>query len=673
VSRAFFAGGGKDAAKGNDCLIGYNFVDPDQVTQDGKKNVVVCTDCDPSCDLDGVSTANGSCTIDAGVCINQSGVEGCTPPAALDKASAKGKVKGVKGDAGKIVIEVPQLLEGSACGAMVGVVIPVKVTKKGAKDGSASLNLSASVKKNKAEGIVGRSDKDKLTYVCQPRPEGDACPIATTTSSTVTTTITSTTIESTSTTVASSTSTTTSTSTSSTSTTSTVVSTSTTLVSTSTTVASTSTTEVTSTSTTSTTATTIDLCGNNTIDPGEQCDGTDLGGATCVSSPSAALLCTPECTLDYSQCPGDTTTSTTTPSSTTSTTLEGTSTSTSTTTTITIASTTSTSTTIIVTTTTTSTSLPTGTVLAFTTGEPAGPCGAVKSGGAGGTTRKVLNCGGLNVGGGASTVAEGPTPAGAQTLINVSGTGATLSLSGRTSAQTGSNRNCSDTGCIFGPYLPIANAGTSTCVQNTFASPASGTLDVTTGAVNGSFPLTSTVYLTANASDPCPRCLGGTPGVANSGTCQAGWTSGVGASPDEGDPCTPTDTAGDNYDCAPPAGAVLPSFPVNLTPITTSTASFSNAGGLFCPSQANSGAFGCAGSGSANAICPGGNNPPLIDYIEEVGSPAGLLSAGTHDVTLASTFCIPSVGGSLGFLINGAANLPGPGATSLPGTLELLD
>src|SRR5690349_24800404 len=95
TARAYFAGGGKDAAKGNDCLIGYDFVDPDQVTQDGKKNVVVCTDCDPSCDLDGVSTANGSCTIAAGVCINHPGVQGCTPPDALDKASAKGKVKGV--------------------------------------------------------------------------------------------------------------------------------------------------------------------------------------------------------------------------------------------------------------------------------------------------------------------------------------------------------------------------------------------------------------------------------------------------------------------------------------------------------------------------------------------------------------------------------------------------
>ena len=313
-----------------------------------------------------------------------------------------------------------------------------------------------------------------------------------------------------------------------------------------------------------------------------------------------------------------------------------------------------------------------GTCLSFITGPAGGTCGTVRSGGGAGAIRKSLTCGGLNIGGGASTVAEGPTPAGAETQMNIAGGPPAWVVSGRTSAQSGSNRNCSDVGCIFGPYLPIASAGTSTCVQNTFAVAASGTLNSTTGVFNGSFPLTSTVYLTANATDPCPRCTGGTPLVTNSGTCQAGWTSGVGPSLDEGDPCTPTDAAGDTYDCAPPVGSVLPSFPVNLTPITTGTASMSNAGGLFCPGQANTGAFGCLGSGAANAICPGGNVPPLIDFVGETGSPAGVVTNVPAAATLASTFCIPSVGGALGFLINGAANLPGPGATSLPGTLAIL-
>jgi hypothetical protein len=104
-------------------------------------------------------------------------------------------------------------------------------------------------------------------------------------------------------------------------------------------------------------------------------------------------------------------------------------------------------------------------------------------------------------------------------------------------------------------------------------------------------------------------------------------------------------------------------------------ASLSDPGGIFCPGQTGSGAFGCDGglAGSTGAICPGGTVPPTIDYIEEIGSPAGTVTigGGTEPVTLASTFCIPSVGGALGFLINGAANLPGPGATSLPGTLEI--
>jgi len=118
---------------------------------------------------------------------------------------------------------------------------------------------------------------------------------------------------------------------------------------------------------------------------------------------------------------------------------------------------------------------------------------------------------------------------------------------------------------------------------------------------------------------------------------------------------------------------VLPSFPVDLTPITTGSAFFYNAGGNFCPSQANSGAFGCSGGarGGTPTICPTGTTAPLIDYIEEVGSATGPVTGAPTATTLASVFCIPSVGGSLGFVINGAANLPGPGATSLPGTLQL--
>lgn len=224
-AHAYFAGGGRDAQKGNDCLIGYQGIDPDDVTLDGKKQVVACTDCDPACDLDGDPTANGSCTFELGACINQPGEGTCTPAAGLDKAKASAKVQGVKG---KIDIQVPQLLEGSACGGLLDLVVPVKETKKGAKDGKGKVSLSASVK---PDGEKKRSDKDKITVICAPRPEGEACPGATTST--------------------------------------------------------TSTTIVATTTTTSTTLP-VDLCGNGTLDGGEECDD---------GNPDPTDGCTRDCTI----------------------------------------------------------------------------------------------------------------------------------------------------------------------------------------------------------------------------------------------------------------------------------------------------------------------------------------------------------------------------------------
>ena len=73
-------------------------------------------------------------------------------------------------------------------------------------------------------------------------------------------------------------------------------------------------------------------------------------------------------------------------------------------------------------------------------------------------------------------------------------------------------------------------------------------------------------------------------------------------------------------------------------------------------------------------MCPFQGNPgafavPSTRSIEMTGSPAaGGLSGTPADATLVSAFCIPKTGN---VLIDGAANLPGPGATSLGGTLQL--
>lgn len=46
------------------------------------------------------------------------------------------------------------------------------------------------------------------------------------------------------------------------------------------------------------------ICGNEEIEPGEECDGSDLGAESCVSLGfvSGTLACTPACTFDTSAC-----------------------------------------------------------------------------------------------------------------------------------------------------------------------------------------------------------------------------------------------------------------------------------------------------------------------------------------------------------------------------------
>jgi hypothetical protein len=100
-----------------------------------------------------------------------------------------------------------------------------------------------------------------------------------------------------------------------------------------------------------------------------------------------------------------------------------------------------------------------------------------------------------------------------------------------------------------------------------------------------------------------------------------------------------------------PHGTVLPSFAVNLSPTSTGTEIL--VGSTPCPGQTSPGCFG-------DATC---------DYIEVRGTPAGSLTPGAKAITLASVFCIPATGN---VLIDGAADLPGPGAVTLPGSGELL-
>lgn len=289
-------------------------------------------------------------------------------------------------------------------------------------------------------------------------------------------------------------------------------------------------------------------------------------------------------------------------------------------------------------------------------------CGEARTGGSGGTILKTLGCGGLSIGGGDSTVPEGPTPANAPTQFNTACAAGSCTVTARTSAQTGSNNNCSDTGCVFGPFLSIANGGLSTCVRNTFSAPASGTLNGLLGAFSGSIPLSSTVTVTGNNAQPCPPCTSGGVPVNGAGTCPSYAANPAAA-------CTGINVDGDTYNCLP-SGVGLAPFGVNLTPISTGTAFDSDGAGSFCPGQdatapGKNGCFGCDGTADGPP-CPA--DVGVCDYFEVRGADAGLMSPGPHTGRLASAFCIPATTNGL---IDGAADLPGPGATTLPGTLQL--
>src|SRR6185436_810842 len=78
--------------------------------------------------------------------------------------------------------------------------------------------------------------------------------------------------------------------------------------------------------------------------------------------------------------------------------------------------------------------------------------------------------------------------------------------------------DCTDVSCLFGVPLPVANAGISVCVTNTFVQPVSGTLETATGAATLNIQLNSATTLTGYGAQPCPVCavaVGGAPCVGS--------------------------------------------------------------------------------------------------------------------------------------------------------------
>jgi hypothetical protein len=214
-----------------ECLIGFAGV-PSDLENGG---TLTCDDCDPTCDADGVTSPNQSCTFDLSVCVNRASAA-CTA-SSLKHLKVLGKCQGTAS-----LKFVPSGTDAS-CGPRSGVL--VKLKKKGTRAGKCKLVLMA-LSSDKPR----RVDKDVLTLICNP--QAAECPATTTTTSTSTTTIASvtTTVPGATTTTLGSTTTIAPTTTSITATTTSTTAATTTTATTTTATTTTTTTEVSTTSTT---------------------------------------------------------------------------------------------------------------------------------------------------------------------------------------------------------------------------------------------------------------------------------------------------------------------------------------------------------------------------------------------------------------------------------------
>lgn len=371
----------------------------------------------------------------------------------------------------------------------------------------------------------------------------------------------------------------------------------------------------------------------------------------------------------------------------------------------------------------------------FVTGAGTGTCGVVLDAAGASLVVNAdgtpgLDCAGLYFGGSRNAVPlPNAAPEGGLSIVNVCCSGTTLTAIGATAQETGSDRTCTARDCLFGPPLPVPNLddpSTSTCVVNRLASSARGSGDCVAGTTDLAAPLGSEIFLTgdslfdcvigqttppggrcvtdadcgtggycATGIQPCPICRGA-PGSA---VCVGGANDGM--------VCTPgTTSVGAQYptshDCPPIASLAIGTLPIGFSLSSGTVERRSVALGTprvfcgFCRDGDDTGCFegnvrsarcpepigeahpcdsneDCAQpyesceQNQPGAFAPGGGSARTIRLF---GSPAGdSTDRQPHPGTLASIFCIQP---TYDALIDNAANLPGPGAVTLPGTTQLL-
>ena len=303
-----------------------------------------------------------------------------------------------------------------------------------------------------------------------------------------------------------------------------------------------------------------------------------------------------------------------------------------------------------------------------------------------------LGLGCLYFGGGANVTVPGAfLPNGSQNTLAVTATNGTMLTLGGAAGPPGncslgtlstshcaktpatactSNAQCTGIGdvclpdaqCFFSQPFPIPNPGNpalSTCVQNVVAQDESGTIDTATGAAALSVPLSSRVYLTGNLSSPCPKCTNTTcvAGHCSTSTGKACTTNAdcvntCNAGRNRGQACTPVGTLGTSLDCPPTDSQFVSPLGIPLS-VTTGPTTTTQPTGIFCTNQTHAGAFGQSAART----------------IQVSGTPASNVGDGqVHNGVLAGVFCVPATGNAS---LDPAADLPGPGAVSINGTMQL--
>lgn len=354
--------------------------------------------------------------------------------------------------------------------------------------------------------------------------------------------------------------------------------------------------------------------------------------------------------------------------------------------------------------------------LLFRSGVPGGTCGALTT-----TSGTVdLDCGVIYFGGG--QVGTPPFVVADMvdaTMLNVDCcAGDTIILGPKAAGEFIGQKQCSEAGCWFGPPLVVPNASStpqSVCVYPVYQEPARGVARCDTGEARLTLPIVGEAYLTG---DILPRrCSGGTsPGLrcTTDANCPGGGTCVndpdlqpcpicnpqtlvCNGGQDNGKPCTPgsEQTVGVPFptsrDCTVSTLVRVGGIPLPLSLTTgTSTKTVFNTPGqsrVFCGfCRDGNDTLGFA-PGDGNGVpctsdadcaepyesCQQRNGGAFFQPATEIstfGVPAGPIDTDwlPHPATLGSVFCLPP---TFVPIIDAPSDLPGPGAATFPGTLQL--